>query len=126
MTMYARIARLVCLVAVSLSMTFTACTSAAHPPREVAAVEFPGITLLVRNDNWLQVDVYLLRATTRQRLGTVSSMGTQIFRIPRALYATSGTVQLLADPIGTDETFRTEQIPVGQARQIELTVADYL
>src|SRR5574341_346548 len=124
MTAMTRVSRPAFLATTFLAAAVTGCAPAARPAGETAVD--PGIVLVVRNDNWLQVDVYLLRATARHRLGSVSSMSTQVFRIPRALYAASGTVQLLADPIGTNQTFRTEPIPVGQTRQIELTVAEYL
>lgn len=121
-----RYSRLASSVTLALAATLAGCATTARQEGAAKAVDPPGVTLLVRNYNWLQVNVYVLRATARHRLGTVSSMGTEIFRIPRHFYAASGTLQLRADPIGTEATFTTEPIPIGLARQIELTVAEYL
>jgi hypothetical protein len=122
----ARNSRLALLATVSLAANLAACAITARPVEETQSVEPVGLTLIVRNDNWLQVTVYVLRATAQYRLGAVSSMSTEIFRIPRHLYAASGTLLLQADPIGTEATFTTEPIPIGLARQIEWTVAEYL
>lgn len=103
----------------------SACATA-RPATATTTVEPAPLLLLVRNENSLDVTVYVQRFTVRYRLGMVTSMGTEIFRVPRDLYAASGTIQLLARTIGSDEHYMTDRIPISGTRQIELTVAGYL
>jgi hypothetical protein len=92
---------------------------AAHP-------EDPSrITLDVRNNNWLDVRVYLVSESGARplRIGTVRSMSTGSLRIP---YAYGGQAALELRPIGTRTTYRTNPVFLTEGYRLELTVQPHL
>lgn len=99
--------------------------AAGPTPQSVTPADKRGVALLVRNDNWLHVNVYVLRGSSRQRLGMVTGKSRDILRIPPNL-AAAGTLRLAVDPVGSSDTFTTDVIQVSGIRQIEFTVAEYL
>ena len=105
----------------SLTIDAAACArnkSAAVPPPEPVVV-------LVNNSNYLDVDVFAVRGTSRARVGSVTGLSSATFRVP-AHYALDGHLQLLVDPIGSNATYLTDKIAVGPGQQVELTVAAIL
>ncbi len=88
------------LIAVSASACAanTGAASGPLPPmQETASVH-------VTNSNWADMNVYAYRGGTRVRLGTVTTMATRVFSIPRALMNGDGDVRLVADPIGSRQS----------------------
>ena len=59
--------------------------------------EPPRATVHVANNNFADVTVYVLQSGMRWRLGTVSGLSRQQFRMPRLAYD-AGDLHLLADP----------------------------
>ena len=59
-----------------------------------------GVTLTVRNDNWADMKLYVVRLGTRYRLGTVNSFQSVTYDLPTHLQADISELQLLAVPIG--------------------------
>ncbi len=92
--------------------------SGAAPPPERMIVT-------VKNSNWMDVNVFAVRGTTRSRVGSVTGLSTATFRVPRE-YAPDGNLQLLVDPIGSDATYLTDKIAVNPGQRIELTVTSVL
>lgn len=80
----------------------------------------------VANNNWSDVTVYVLRAGNRVRLGTVTSMGASVFRMPDTLLRSSGSVQLVVDPIGSRHVFVTPSIQFFPGQEIEFQVENHL
>lgn len=80
------------------------------------------ISLTVVNQNWLDVDVFAIRGTTRYRLGAVGGNSSATLSIPASL-TLHGDLQLMADPIGSDDIYVTEKIAVAPDATVELTVA---
>ncbi|HEX5077376.1 MAG TPA: hypothetical protein VFW03_29455 [Gemmatimonadaceae bacterium] len=80
------------------------------------------ISLTVTNQNWLDVDVFVLHGGSRYRLGQVGGSGSATLSIPSG-FITNGQVQLMADPIGSNDVFITDQISVAPDEKVELTVA---
>lgn len=79
-------------------------------------------TLLVKNNNWQEVVIYMLRGTTRARLGSVSGMGSARFRIADTMISGTGDVRIMADPIGSQRTYTSPAIDVVPGAQVELQV----
>lgn len=77
------------------------------------------ITLVVRNNNWLDVAIYALHSGGRIRLGTVTSMTSARFTLPRALEASSGPLRLQVDPIGARWTYTSEAVTASPGQSIE-------
>lgn len=84
-----------------------------------------GITLDVENHNWSDMAVYSVVHGTRHRLGTVSTAGHEVFRLPSTVVGTRG-VQILLRPIGGGGQFLTDQIMVNPGEKIELRIENHL
>ncbi len=71
------------------------------------------IEVAVTNNNWMDMDVYVLRGSARMRLGSVTSMTGAVFEVPRGLNVGSeGNLRLLADPVGSSQTYISDPILV--------------
>jgi hypothetical protein len=79
----------------------------------------------VRNDNWLDVAVYVVSGSTRFRLGTVNGISSATFRVA-GQFGAAGPVQLLIDPIGATRGYLTEPISAMPGQRIELKVGSPL
>lgn len=87
------------------------------PGRESAVV------VAVTNENWADMSVYVVQGGSRFRLGAVTSMATERFRLPRHMVAgPSGGIQLMADAIGSATVYRTEPILVSRGQWIEFII----
>ena len=69
------------------------------------------VTVLVDNNNWQDATIYVVGLGPRVRLGTVTSMTTARFALPRALQRPDG-LQLEADLIGSNARKVTNRIIV--------------
>jgi len=74
------------------------------------------------NQNWLDVDVYAIRGTARYRLGAVGGNSSATLRIPSSLIA-HGDLRLMADPVGSNDVYVSDVIPVAPDQSVQLTVA---
>ena len=84
----------------------------------------PAPTVTVRNDNWLDVVVYLVRGATRFRIGTVRGSSTETFRLTPHESLGGGTpVRIKADPIGSNRGYVTDPVVLGPGQRLELNVA---
>jgi hypothetical protein len=107
------------LVAVATAAALGACA----PATEQAELGRPEsqTTLLVENNNWSDMVIYLVRGSSRARLGSVTSMGTAKFRITDAMAGGGyGELRIQADPIGSDRTYTSPVINIVPGSQVEL------
>ena len=77
------------------------------------------ITIRVSNNNPLDMTVYAVNQSMRIRLGTVSTASTQRFEVSLHQVSPTGELQLLADPIGSRRTMRSESIHVSAGQVVE-------
>jgi hypothetical protein len=77
------------------------------------------ITISVSNSNPLDMTVYVVNQSMRQRLGTVSTASTQRFTISLHQISPTGELQLLADPVGSRRTYTSEPIHVFAGQAVE-------
>ncbi|HET7275408.1 MAG TPA: hypothetical protein VFI91_09620 [Longimicrobiaceae bacterium] len=84
------------------------------------------MTVQVSNHNWSDMVVYGVSGGFRQRLGTVTSMSTRRFQLPRAAALSLGGVHLIADPIGSDRSYSTGMIQVSPGQTIEFNIENNL
>jgi len=75
--------------------------------------------LTVENNNWLDVVVFILHDGELTRVGTVTAASSGNFFLPSWMIGQSRNVRLLGDPIGSDESVRTETIHVQPGQFIE-------
>lgn len=83
-------------------------------------------TVSVTNNNWANVNVYLLRGGTRYRLGMVTSMSTSVFRVPGTAVLSQGDVRLMVDPIGSSQGYVTPSLVVSPGDNVEFTIQNHL
>ena len=81
--------------------------------------------LIVENNNWQDMALYLLRAGTKVRVGTVPSFSKVSIPLSGALIG-AGEIQLLADPIGSSRRFVTEPIAVQPGQQVRFRLENNL
>lgn len=101
----------------------SACSGSRAPDEPAAkpAVDM-GMTLFVDNHNLLDMRVFLLTDGDRQKIGTVPSMTKRIFRVSEAELGGALELRLLADPIGSRDSFSSQPIPVQAGAIIEWQV----
>jgi hypothetical protein len=87
-------------------------------PREAG----PPTVLLVRNDNYLDHNIYLLEGGQRIRLGTARGLTTSRFRIPSRYIFGVSVLQFLADPIGGTIAPVSERLNVSPGDEITLVI----
>jgi len=79
-------------------------------------------TLKVWNQNFLDTDVFVLRAGQRIRLGMVAGLSTQVFTIPADIVRSSPQLRFELHAIGGRGNPRTETISVQPGDEVELTI----
>ncbi|HEX2093174.1 MAG TPA: hypothetical protein VHG28_12265 [Longimicrobiaceae bacterium] len=83
-------------------------------------------TVRVTNNNWSNMTVYVVRGTSRFRLGMVTSMTTAVFRLPMVHLAGASGVRLLADPIGSTQTYLTPVLYVSGGERVDFEIQNHL
>lgn len=114
----------VAAVAVGATMTGCAANSTvqdgpARPMEAAARVE-------VTNNNWSDMAVYVERGGMVNRLGTVTSMTSSSFRIPKTMMSQSGSLRLIADPIGGVDRYLTQPLNVWPGQRVEFKIENHL
>jgi hypothetical protein len=107
------------LVAATVAM-LGACAPAAEqaelgsPERET--------TLIVQNNNWHDMVIYVVTGSQRARIGSVNSMSTTRFRITDSLAGGFGQLRLLADPIGSNRAYALPIINVVPGSEVQVRI----
>ena len=109
-------------VLAALVMGTSACAAhhgsgAAQPPERLAVT--------VKNTNWMDMDVFAVRGSTRSRVGSVTGLTTATFGVP-ANFAPDGVLQFMVDPIGSEATYMTDKISVSPGQRVELAIGAVL
>jgi hypothetical protein len=79
-------------------------------------------TLRVRNQGFLDVNVYAVRGSQRVRLGTVTGNSTQVLRIPAFLMNGITPLRFVADPIGNQRTPTSDEIVVTPGDEVTIFI----
>jgi hypothetical protein len=96
---------------------------APQPGSEQAARGDRGqIRVQIDNQNFNDMDIYLIDAGTRVYLGSVNGLSKASLPIPRGASRTDFQVRLLADPIGAGYTIRTPNVLVGPGQNVYWTI----
>lgn len=82
--------------------------------------------LMVSNHNWSDVTVYAVGRGAPVRLGNVVSMDTRTFDIPTHAITSQGSVQLIADVIGSNRSHQTDRILVTDGDRVEWNLENKL
>lgn len=84
------------------------------------------VTLSVTNDNWSDINVFVVRNGARFRLGTVTTAMERQFVLPRQVTIGSVNVRLVADPIGSRRTYTSPPLMVTPGEHVVWRVANQL
>lgn len=79
----------------------------------------PPTTVHVANNNFADITVYVVQSGMRWRLGTVTGLSQQAFRLPRLSYD-AGDLHLLADPVGGARGYLSPPVRVHPGEAVDL------
>jgi hypothetical protein len=79
-------------------------------------------TVRVQNQNFLDMNIYVVRGGVRARLGTVTGNSTARFTIPVSYVQSLTSLRFLADPIGARRAPISEEITVSPGDEVTLTL----
>jgi hypothetical protein len=98
------------------------CTSSRGSPFRRAASE-GSTTVRVENRYWSDMTISVVRGGARARLGQVSTNGSQSFVIPPDIAAPGVSVYFEADPVGSDQVYRSPLVSLGVSESYVWTLA---
>ncbi len=108
------------VVLLGLGATLSACSGRRAATTDASAQELT--TLVVKNDSYLDHNIYLLQGLQRVRMGTARGLATTKFTIPRQYVFGVSSLQFLADPIGSNVTPVSERINVVAGDEVQLVI----
>lgn len=108
-------------LALGLSLTLGACGGRPAPN----TADRPATILEVKNNSYLDHNIYLLQGTNRVRMGTARGLATSRFEIPRQYVFGVSVLQFLADPIGSRVTPISERVNVAPGDVVVLEIRGY-
>lgn len=106
---------------VGVCMTaLAACSSATQQsgPR----TQEPRTTVLVENQSFADMAVYVLEQTRRVRLGNVTGLSSREFTIPERLIFGISTLRFQTDPIGSSQAPISQEIAVSPGDRLRLII----
>jgi hypothetical protein len=106
----------------SLSTVPVACSRANEAAGEVAPAR--AIGLRVRNDNFLDMDVYVVSDALATRLGTVTGNSSRNFVLDASL--ATQDLRIVATPIGGNGRASTGLVTVAPGQTIDFTIGSVL
>lgn len=106
------------VAALVASASLAACTPAMSNSGEAMLPDHT--TLIVENNNWTDMTVYVLRDGSRARIGSVTGLGKARFRLSDALIGGAGDVRILADPLGAGERFVSHPLTILPGQEVRL------
>ena len=114
--------RRLCLPALALALGAT--TACVHSSRAAAdaAAQTDETELLVQNQAFLDMNIYVLRGPERVRIGQARSNGTTKLRIPPSMLTGPTPLRFLADPIGSSRTPISSELVVNPGEQVSLVI----
>lgn len=92
---------------------------------DVSSPAANAVSLVVRNDNFHDVDVFAIADGQRTRLGMVTGNKTARFRLDPALFPT-GQVQIVATPVGAKGVASSGPVNVTPGQTVQFTIAPRL
>jgi len=101
------------------SASLAACAPALSQTDEYSYRETDA-TLVVQNNNWTDMTLYVLRDGTRARIGAVNGLGQARFKLSSALVGGAGDIRILADPLGAGERFVSHPLNIMPGQEVRL------
>lgn len=108
-------------VAAAVALVLEACAPATEQAENNLPAR-PKTQLIVRNNNWSEIAVYVVRSGVRARLGNVMSMSNGRFNIPQSYVLGANDIQVQVDPVGSNRTFLSSPVQIFPGARVELTI----
>jgi len=121
--MRARNLGLSCLLGVAVACAGAHPAPSPSPVPTTASTDSKGrIPVQIDNQNYSDMDVYLLDRGSRVLIGSVNGLTQTTLLLPTGATTTDGRVQLQADPIGAVTPIRTPQLLVAPGERVYWTI----
>ena len=94
-----------------------------------AAVELGyngSVRLRVVNHAWLDITIYLVQGTHRDRIGVAPATSTSTFQIPLRQFGAGGEYRLYGDPVGSRQRVTSEPLHAQDGNVVTWTLEDDL
>jgi hypothetical protein len=115
------------LFALGLTVMVTACHRGGSVGAAASESSWNGsVTVRVVNHSWLDVTIFLLQGTHRERIGTATATSTTEFSVPIRKLSSGGDYRLYGDPIGSRQTVRSEALHAQDGDVVTWTLEDDL
>ena len=103
------------------------CSAATNQPVESNSFANAVTTVLVRNDHWADVALYVATpGGLPVRIGTVGGFSEGRIRVNPASFSSSGVVVFIAEPIGSRSGFQSEPVPFPAGSTADLRLGNNL
>lgn len=93
-----------------------------RPANGEVAPEGGEISMVVQNNHWHDITLYLVHEGVSDRVGVVTAASTRSFVLPLRRFGTAGTFRLSAYQIGGDQYHVTELLPVQRGEHVTYTL----
>jgi len=109
-------------VLLGLSLALAGCASRRSATDVNTNATAEETSLVVKNDSYLDHNIYLLAGAQRIRMGTARGLATTRLTIPRQYVFGVSALQFLADPIGSNVRPVSERINVSPGDEVQLLI----
>lgn len=106
------------MAALAASASLAACAPAMSS--DGAATMPEQTALVVDNNNWTDMTLYVLRDGMRVRIGSVTALSKARFRLSDALIGGAGDVRILADPLAAGDRFVSHPLTILPGQEVRL------
>lgn len=110
------------LAVVTLTTLFAACAAPRVARDPFSAPHDDKARVVVENQNWEAIAVYVLRSGAPIRLGIVEGLSTRTLVVPSSYMGPSGQVELMGQSRISDILHRVPSVPWSAGRTLHFTV----
>lgn len=106
--------------ALALLIACAACARGGGSLKQPFGKPAPAPMMVVANHNFADMNLYLVQSGMRVRLGTVTGLTRQRFRLPREVTRNVADLRIFADPIGGSQTYLSPPVRLHPGQSLEL------
>ncbi len=110
------------LIAAICCAAVAAAVSACAPQQTIPVSADTQTTVLVENQGFSDMTIYVLQSTTRVRLGLAPGASKTTFEIPAYVRRNAETLRFIADPIGTMRASVSQEISVHPGDRVTMQI----
>jgi hypothetical protein len=114
------------VASIAVVATFAACAPNQAPASAPGVGGPASARVEVQNNNWSDMTIWAYRDGLRVRLGTVTSMATQVFNLPRTIASAAGSIRLVASPLASNTQHTTPAVTIWPGQTIEFRIENQI